>query len=123
MKAFAALLLLVYLPGSSEVDTRGVLPKWCFDTGIEQPFMGRFWYTLPNSTNDCSKVLLFRESDFEYESASCKPLRVRFWDSYSPHRTSSGVTQYAKVKASCDGKVRTFKFTRYKHSLDVEEKK
>jgi hypothetical protein len=77
MKAFAALLLLVYLPGSSEVDTRGVLPKWCFETGIEQPFMGRFWYTLPNSTNDCSKVLLFRESDFEYESASCKPLRVR----------------------------------------------
>ncbi len=96
---------------------------WCFSSR-EKKATG---YKLPSWSEDgiCKKILSVNPWRFYSEGWGCEPIRIRQKKDCAP----SGCAYIAQVIARCQpdgtvtrGQERTFEFSRYKGSLDVEEK-
>jgi hypothetical protein len=108
-----------YANGADKTMTADFVGDWCspFREGMTR------YYTLPDE-DKCTDILSIDKYGFRFDSEEihCKPVNIRL----GKKTAQSGITDTATVTARCQpdgpataGTLRSFKFSRYKGSLNV----
>jgi hypothetical protein len=114
-----------YANGADKTMTADFVGDWC--SPLREG--ATMYYTLPSWTMDkCTDILSIDKYGFRFdnEKIHCKPVNIRL----GKKTAQSGITDTATVTARCEpdgpataGTLRTFKFSRYKGSLNVTTEK